>query len=89
MLSAFHKQFGEELRRARQDHGMTQRGLAAKMQLLGADISENRIGKIERGVCKITPFELVKIAAILNIDLNARAAAYCAAQNSSLYREGR
>lgn len=82
MPSAFDKQFGEELRRARQDHGMTQRGLAAKMQLLGADISENRIGKIERGVCKITPFELVKIAGILNIDLNARAAAYCAAQSN-------
>ena len=58
---------------------MTQRGLAAKMQLLGADLSEDRIGKIERGVCKITAFELVKIAGILNLDLNARAAAYCAA----------
>ena len=45
MPSAFDKQFGEELRRARQDHGMTQRGLAAKMQLLGADISENRIAR--------------------------------------------
>ena len=76
MPSAFDKQFGEELRRARQDHGMTQKGLAAKMQLLGADISENRIGKIERGVLKCSILELLRIANILDLDLNARALAY-------------
>lgn len=76
MITVLEKELGREIRRARQERGMTQKGLAAKMQLLGADISENRIGKIERGALKCSILELFRIANILDLDLNARALAY-------------
>ena len=67
------------MKKARRDQGMTQNELAAQMQLLGIDVSESRVQKIETGVLRITLSEAFAIAHLLFIDLNARAASYAVA----------
>ena len=75
----FSIQFGKDMKRARRDQGMTQNELAAQMQLLGVDVSESRVQKLETGVLRISLNEAFVIAHLLFIDLNTRAAAYARA----------
>ena len=81
MITVLEKELGREIRRARQERGMTQKGVAAGMQLLGADLTENRIRKIEGGMVKISVPELFRFSCILELDLNALAFAYCINHN--------
>ena len=72
-------QFGRDMKKARRDQGMTQSELAAQMQLLGLDISESRVQKLETGVLRMNINEMLIISYLLLMDLNTRAAAYARA----------
>lgn len=72
-------QFGRDMKKARRDQGMTQSELAAQMQLLGLDVSESRVQKLETGVLRMNINEMLIISYLLLMDLNTRAAAYARA----------
>lgn len=52
---------------------LTQGKVAMKAQLMGLDLTEDQMSKIETGVRRVTPSELFFIAKILNIDLDSLA----------------
>ena len=54
--------FGEEVRRARIDAGISQEGLA-----LAADVERSYLGRVERGQSQPTLFVVLKIAAALGV----------------------
>ena len=70
----FSIQFGKDMKRARRDQGMTQNELAAQMQLLGVDVSESRVQKLESGVYEVKGIELLALSRLLCLDLVSRAA---------------
>ena len=51
----------------RKKHGLSQEELAARMQLLGIDITQPLIGKIERNQRFVKDYELAAICHILNL----------------------
>jgi len=57
----------QNLRRLRRERGMSQEALAAQMQLLGVDINQRLISKIERNERFVKDFELVCFCRVLNI----------------------
>ena len=75
----FSIQFGKDMKKARREQGMTQNELAAQMQLLGVDVSESRVQKLETGALRISLNEALAIAYLLFMDLNTRAATYAKA----------
>ena len=75
----FLTQFGKDMKRARREQGMTQNDLAVQMQLLGVDVSESRVQKLETGVLRMSVNEMLVISYLLFIDLNSRAAIYARA----------
>lgn len=54
--------FGEEVRRARVDAGVSQEGLA-----LAADVERSYLGRVERGQSQPTLFVVLKVAAALGV----------------------
>lgn len=67
------------MKKARREQGMTQNELAARMQLLGVDVSESRVQKLEAGALRVSLNEAFVISYLLFMDLNARAVAYARA----------
>lgn len=61
------KQVGKNIRILRERRGMTQELLAAKLQLMGCDITRSAIAKIEVGQRHLYPDEVILIREILNI----------------------
>lgn len=57
----------KNLRRLRRERGMSQEALAAQMQLLGVDINQRLISKIERNERFVKDFELVCFCQVLHI----------------------
>lgn len=57
---------GNNIRKIREAKGMTQDTLAAKLQLLGCDITRSAVGKIEVGQRHLYPDEIILIRRILN-----------------------
>jgi len=57
---------GNNIRRIREGNGMTQEMLAAKLQLMGCDITRSAIAKIEVGQRHLYPDEIILIRRILN-----------------------
>lgn len=57
---------GKNIRRIREDRGMTQDTLAAKLQLRGCDITRSAVAKIEVGQRHLYPDEIILIREILN-----------------------
>lgn len=57
---------GNNIRRIREAKGMTQDTLAAKLQLLGCDITRSAVAKIEVGQRHLYPDEIILIRQILN-----------------------
>lgn len=70
------KQLGRDMKRARREQGMTQNDLAAQMQLLGMDVSCDRVRKLESGALRMSIDELFVLSSLLAWDLNYRAGAY-------------
>ena len=57
---------GNNIRKIREDKGMTQDTLAARSQLGGCDITRSAVAKIEAGQRHLHPDEIILIRKILN-----------------------
>lgn len=62
---------GNNIRTIREAKGMTQDALAAKLQLLGCDITRSAVAKIEVGQRHLYPDEIILIRQILNTTFDA------------------
>lgn len=56
-----------DLRRLRKERKLSQEALAAQMQLLGVDMNQRLISKIERNERFVKDFELVCFCQVLNV----------------------
>ena len=56
-----------QLRRLRKERKLSQEALAAQMQLLGIDINQRLISKIERNERFVKDYELACLCRILNV----------------------
>lgn len=66
MNKRIEKAVGNNIRKIRESKGMTQDTLAAKLQLLGCDITRSAVAKIEVGQRHLYPDEIILIRKILN-----------------------
>ena len=71
MNADIEKQVGQNIRILREQKGMTQEQLAAKLQLNGCDITRSAIAKIEVGQRHLYPDEVILIRKILNVSFEA------------------
>ncbi len=62
---------GSNIRKIREAKGMTQDALAAKLQLMGCDITRSAVAKIEVGQRHLYPDEIILIRKILNTTFDA------------------
>lgn len=62
------KKIGENLRALRERKGLTQDEVAAKLQLLGCDITRSAVAKIEVGQRHLYPDEIVLLKQILDVE---------------------
>ena len=62
---------GNNIRKIREAKGMTQETLAAKLQLLGCDITRSAVAKIEVGQRHLYSDEIILIRKILNTTFDA------------------
>lgn len=67
MNHTVEKQVGNNIRVLREKANMTQEVLAAKLQLLGCDITRSAVAKIEVGQRHLYPDEVILIKRILNV----------------------
>lgn len=67
MNNAIEKQIGKNIKRLRENVGMTQDLLSAKMQLQGCDITRSAVAKIEVGQRHLYPDEIILIKEILGV----------------------
>lgn len=58
---------GPILRRLREEHGVSQRELARQFQLIGCDIDQNVIARIETNKRRVTDIELRAIMEVFHI----------------------
>ena len=70
MNREIEKHIGNNIRILREQKGLTQDGLAAKMQLHGCDITRSAVAKIEVGQRHLYPDEIILIKEILNISFD-------------------
>ena len=61
------KSVGANIRRGRMSKGMTQEQLAARMQLLGCDVSRGTLAKLETGLRHISVKEFEAVRQILDM----------------------
>lgn len=71
MNADIEKQVGQNIRTLREQKGMTQEQLAAKLQLNGCDITRSAVAKIEVGQRHLYPDEVILIRKILNVSFEA------------------
>lgn len=67
MNAEVEKRVGNNVRLLRERAGMTQDGLAAKLQLNGCDITRSAVAKIEVGQRHLYPDEIILIKKILKV----------------------
>lgn len=70
MNAEIEKRVGQNIRILRERRGMTQEILAAKLQLLGCDITRSAVAKIEVGQRHLYPDEVILIKEILQVCFN-------------------
>ena len=70
MNANYEKEIGNRIKLLRESKEMTQEQLAAKLQVMGCDITRSAIAKIEVGQRHIYPDELKLIKEILNISFD-------------------
>lgn len=68
MNRLIEKKVGDNIRLLREQCGMTQDEVAAKLQLMGCDITRSAVAKIEVGQRHLYPDEIVLLKQILNVD---------------------
>ena len=67
MNREFEYLMGQNIRRIREDRGLTQEQLAAQLQTRGCDVTRSALAKIEVGQRHIYPDELKMFKEILHI----------------------
>ena len=67
MNKTIERRIGSNVRILRENAGLTQDLLAAKLQLRGCDITRSAVAKIEVGQRHLYPDELILIKEILNV----------------------
>ena len=65
------KRVGNNIRKIRENNGMTQDMLATELQLQGCDITRSAVAKIEVGQRHLYPDEIILIRKILNTSYDA------------------
>lgn len=65
----FNNLCGKKIAHFRTQLGLSQRGLADKMQLVGIDIDKNAVQRIECGKRFVTDIELVAFARLFEISI--------------------
>lgn len=63
----YEKQVGENIRRLRIKRNLTQEQLAAKLQVLGCDVTRSALAKMEVGQRHLYPDEVKALKEILNV----------------------
>ena len=71
MNKQIETRIGNNIRKLREAQHMTQDTLAAKLQLLGCDITRSAVAKIEVGQRHLYPDEILLIKRILNTTYDA------------------
>lgn len=66
MNKTIERKIGTNIRNIRESRDMTQDTLAAKLQLMGCDITRSAVAKIEVGQRHLYPDEIILIRKILN-----------------------
>ncbi len=66
MNKQIETRIGNNIRKIREERRMTQDTLAAKLQVMGCDITRSAVAKIEVGQRHLYPDEIVLIRQILN-----------------------
>lgn len=67
MNAEYEKKFGNNIRVLRENRGLTQSQLSAKLQLQGCDITRSAVAKIEVGQRHVYPDEIKLIKEILRV----------------------
>ena len=65
------RNIGRKVRYYRKQLGLTQKELAARLQVNGCDMTETMVGQIEIGYRMVSIFEIDKRTEVLNVDYNA------------------
>ena len=68
MNTEIETRIGKNIKYLREKAGITQDGLAAKLQLCGCDITRSAVAKIDVGQRHLYPDEIILIKQILNIE---------------------
>lgn len=71
MNKAIEKKIGSNIRKIRENSGLTQDMLAAKLQLRGCDVTRSAVAKIEVGQRHLYSDEIILIKQILNTSYDA------------------
>lgn len=71
MNREIEKGIGNNIRKIRENIGMTQEMLSTKLQLLGCDITRSAVAKIEVGQRHLYPDEIILIKEILGTDFDS------------------
>jgi len=64
---SYDRQVGQQIRMIREQRGLTQEQLAARLQTHGCDITRSALAKIEAGQRHIYAFELRTLRDILSV----------------------
>ncbi|MCM1579063.1 MAG: helix-turn-helix domain-containing protein [Ruminococcus sp.] len=67
MNKEIEKAIGSNLRKIRENKGMTQDGLAVKLRLCGCDVTRSAVAKIEVGMRHLYPDEIILLKKILGV----------------------
>jgi len=67
MNREFEKNIGNNIRELREESGLTQEQLSAKLQVCGCDVTRSALAKIEAGQRHIYPDEIKYIKEILGV----------------------
>lgn len=67
MNAAFEKSFGSNLRRIREECGLTQNEVASRLQVKNVDITRSALAKIEVGQRHIYPDEILAFKQIFQV----------------------
>ena len=65
------RNIGAKVKYYRNKLGLTQKDLAAQLQVNNCDITETMVGQIEIGYRAVSVFEIDKLVEVLHVDYNA------------------
>lgn len=68
MNKAIETAVGNNIRMLREQKGLTQEQVAAKLQINGCDITRSAVAKIEVGQRHLYPDEIILLKKILNVE---------------------